>query len=281
MGRSPARLAPRSVPTPRKRINPNRTERRHPISRSTYPGSVQKSQRALRGVQAIHPFGLRGRLVCAEGPSAPDTEGKAVFHPVLAPPHAEGGEPVLLARPGDRTNPDPDPRDGRSSAALAALRVAPLDPRRLVVGPRIPHSCPGEGYRRPEEGGAEAARAPRRDRLGHERRFPRWGSGIGRFGGAASRIVRRRASHPGDPLPTPTETRPQEGPRSEGRPAASRPGGPEGTTSRAPAAPSGLQGPRAFRDRGAGRNRLGGAHSPRCRRPFPSDEPPPLLLAPP
>src|SRR3989449_10042793 len=52
---------------------------------------------------------------------------------------------------------------------FAALRVAPLDPRRLVVGPRIPHGCPGEGYRRPEEGGAQAVRAPRRDRLGHER----------------------------------------------------------------------------------------------------------------
>src|SRR5207245_1764727 len=75
--------------------------------------------------------------------------------------HAEGGEPVGLARPGDRTNRNPDPGDGRSSAALAALRVAPLDPRRLIVGPRIPHGCPGEGYRRPAEGGAEAVRAPR------------------------------------------------------------------------------------------------------------------------
>jgi len=88
-------------------------------------------------------------------------EGKAILQPVLAPPHAEGGEPVVLARPGDRTNRNPDPGDGRSSAALAALRVAPLDPRRLIVGPRIPHGCPGEGYRRPAEGGAEAVRAPR------------------------------------------------------------------------------------------------------------------------
>src|SRR5207245_4599126 len=94
---------------------------------------------------------------------------------------------------------------------FAALRVAPFDSRRLVVGPRIPHGCPGEGYRRPEEGGAEAARAPRRDRLGHERRFPRWGSCVGPFGGAPPTAVRRCASHPGDPLSTPTETRPQEG----------------------------------------------------------------------
>src|SRR2546427_7514063 len=83
MGRSPARLAPRSVPTPRKRINPNRTERRHPISRSTYPGSVQKSQRALRGVQAIHPFGLRGRLVCAEAHRRRIRKGKRSSTPFL------------------------------------------------------------------------------------------------------------------------------------------------------------------------------------------------------
>src|SRR2546427_2990545 len=118
MGRSPARLAPRSVPPPRKRIKPNRTERRHPISRSTYPGSVQGPRRALRGVQAIHPFGVRGRLVRPEGPSAPDMEGKAILQPVLAPPHAEGGEPVVLARPGDRTNRNPDPGAGRGSAPL-------------------------------------------------------------------------------------------------------------------------------------------------------------------
>src|SRR3989454_1855977 len=59
------------------------------------------------------------------------------------------------------------------------------------------------------------------DRLGHERRFPRWGSGIGRFGGPASRIVRPRASDSRYPMPTPTETRPPEGPLKEGRPAAS------------------------------------------------------------
>src|SRR3989441_8367119 len=156
MGRSPARLAPRSVPTPRKRINPNRTERRHPISRSTYPGCIRGPQRAPRGAQAVHPLRVRGRPRHLEGASAQNQEGKAVLHPVPSSTHVEGGEPVVLARPGDRTNPNPDPGDGRSSAALAALRVAPLDPRRLIVGPRIPHRCPGEDYRRPAEGGAEA-----------------------------------------------------------------------------------------------------------------------------
>src|SRR5207244_6809755 len=44
------------------------------------------------------------------------------------------------------------------------------------------------------------------DRLGHERRFPRWGSGIGRFGGAASGVVRRQGSRGGGTLSDETET---------------------------------------------------------------------------
>src|SRR3989454_8535485 len=154
-------LAPSGIPPPRERIDPDRPEGRHPISRATHSGCIRGPQRAPRGAQAVHPLRVRGRPRHLEGASAQNQEGKAVLHPVPSSTHVEGGEPVLLARPGDRTNPNPDPGDGRSSAALAALRVAPLDPRRLIVGPRIPHGCPGEGYRRPAEGGAEAVRAPR------------------------------------------------------------------------------------------------------------------------
>src|SRR5438132_2500168 len=161
VGESGSRLAPCGVPPPRERIDPDRPEGRHPISRATHSGCIRGPQRAPRGAQAVHPLRVRGRPRHLEGASAQNQEGKAVLHPVPSSTHVEGGEPVLLARPGDRTNPNPDPGDGRSSAALAALRVAPLDPRRLIVGPRIPHGCPGEGYRRPEAGGAEAVRAPR------------------------------------------------------------------------------------------------------------------------
>src|SRR5439155_16102765 len=110
--------------------------------------------------------------------------------------------------------------------------------------------------------------------------FPRWGSGIGRFGRTPPRAFRRREAHPRDPLPTPTEDRAQEGrPRSEGRPTASQSRGPKATALRPPQAPPGLEGPRATRDGGASRNCLGGPHPPRCRRPFTPDEPPPFLLA--
>src|SRR2546426_1808649 len=272
-------LAPSGIPPPRERIDPDRPEGRHPISRATHSGCIRGPQRAPRGAQAVHPLRVRGRPRHLEGASAQNQEGKAVLHPVPSSTHVEGGEPVRLAPPGDRTKPNPDPGDGRSSAALAALRVAPLDPRRLIVGPRIPHGCPGEGYRRPEEGGGEAVRAPRRDRLGHERRFPRRGSCIGPFGGAPPRAVRRCASHPGDPLPTPTKAREEEGVRPEGRPTAPQPGGPEGTTSRAPAAPSRLQRPCATRDGGECRDRPRKPDALRCGRQVQEDEPPPLLLA--
>jgi len=63
---------------------------------------------------------------------------------------------------------------------------------------------------------------------------PRWGSGIGRFRRTPPRAFRRREAHPGDPFPTPTEDRAQEGPRSEGRPTASQSGGPKGTAPRPP-----------------------------------------------
>src|SRR5207247_10921550 len=139
-------LAHRRVPPTRERIAPNRPEGRYPPSRSTHSGCVQGPRRAPRGVQAVHPVRLRGRVSRPEGASAPGEEGKAILHPILAPPHAEGGEPIVLARPGDWTNPDPDQRDGRSSAPPASCRVAPLDPRRPIVGTRIPHGYIGDGH---------------------------------------------------------------------------------------------------------------------------------------
>jgi len=144
VGGSWSRLAPCGVPPPRERIDPDRPEGRHPISRSTHSGCIRGPQRAPHGAQAVHPLRVRGRPRHLEGASAQNQEGKAVLHPVPSSTHVEGGEPVLLARPGDRTNRNPDPGDGRSSAALcrspsgtvrfSATRRGASDPSRLSRG---------------------------------------------------------------------------------------------------------------------------------------------------
>src|SRR5207247_81300 len=86
---------------------------------------------------------------------------------------------------------------------LRPRRAPPRRPRRFALGPRIPHRGPGEDYRGRAEGGPATVRASGRDRLRHERGLPRWGPSIGRFFEAPPSALRRRATGPSSPLPTP------------------------------------------------------------------------------
>src|SRR5713226_5518966 len=73
VGRPPSELAPRGVPRPGERVDPDRPSRGHPISRQTYSSRLHRPQRAPCSTQTVHPFGLRGGLGRPENASAPDT----------------------------------------------------------------------------------------------------------------------------------------------------------------------------------------------------------------
>src|SRR3989442_15862455 len=169
VGRSWSRLAPSGIPPPRERIDPDCPEGRHPISRSTHSAAyADLSARHTVHKQYI-PSAFEVALAVLKVHRRRIRNGKRSSTPFLRRLMLKAeNQSYWLDRGTGRTR---IPVRGTEGGQLhfAALRLAPLDPRRLVVGPRIPHGCPGEGYRRPEEGGAEAVRAPRRDRLGHER----------------------------------------------------------------------------------------------------------------
>src|SRR6266508_2044401 len=137
VGESRSRLAFGRVPPARKRVDPDRPAGRHPVSRSTRSGRIQGPQRAPRGVQAVHPLRLRGRLGGTERPPPSSETKETVLCPVHAEAHAQGREPILLARPRDGTTAAPPRGDGGVPAPPDALPGTPLNPGDPIWASRI------------------------------------------------------------------------------------------------------------------------------------------------